>query len=76
MDMFPPASLFGQEICGIPAVLIELRNFLDSRGENLQQHSSHRVVMTLAYSLYEEAEDTHANIDMAREIVAAGPRSR
>lgn len=34
-DMFPPASLFRQEICDIPTVHIELRNFLDRRGENL-----------------------------------------
>ena len=75
-DMFPPASLFQQEICDLPAVHIELRNFLDSRGGNLEQHSSHRGVVTLAHGLYEEPEDTQAAIDMAREIVAAGCRSR
>ena len=75
-DMFPPASLFQQQICDLPAVHIELRNFLDSRGGNLEQHSSHHVVMTLAHVLYEEPEYTQAAIDMARDIVAAGRRSR
>ena len=74
--MLPPTSLFREEICDLPAVFIELRNFLDERGTNLQQHSSHRVVMTLAHGLYEEAEDTQAAIEMAREIVAAGRRPR
>ena len=32
--------------------------------------------MTLPYGIYEEPEDTQAAIDMAREIVAAGRRSR
>ncbi|CDF36767.1 unnamed protein product [Chondrus crispus] len=75
-DMFPPASLFRQEICDLPAVHIELRNFLDAKGANLAQHSSHRVVMTLAHGLYEETEDTQAAIEMAREIIAAGRRQR
>lgn len=75
-DMFPPDLLFREEICDLPAVHIELRNFLDERGANLRQHSSHRVVMKLAHGLYEEAEDTQAAIEMAREIVAAGLRPR
>ena len=75
-DMFPRASLFCEEICDLPAVFIDPRNFWDERGANLQQHSSHRVVMTLAHGLYEEAEDTQAAIEMAPEIVAAGRRPR
>ena len=74
--MFPHASLFRLEICDIPAALIELRNFLDRRGGILQQNTPHRVVMTSAHGLYEEAEDTQAAIEMAREIVAAGRRPR
>ena len=75
-DMFPPPSLFRQEICDLPAVHIELRNVLGAKGANLAQHSSHRVVMTLAHGLCEETEDTQAAIEMAREIVAAGRRQR
>lgn len=75
-DMFPPASLFAKEICDLPAVWKELRDFLDRRGANLQQHSSHRVINTLAHGLYEEPEDTQAAIDIAKEIVAAGRRPR
>ena len=50
-EMFLPASFFRQEICDILAVLIELRNFLDSRVGILQQHLSHRVAMTLVHGL-------------------------
>ena len=75
-EMFPPAVLFGKEICDLPAVHIELRDFLDSRGANLQQHSSHRVINTLAHGLYEETEDTQAAMEMARAIIAAGRRPR
>ena len=74
--MFPPASLFRQEICDLPAVHIELRSFLDAKGANLAQHASNRMLMTLAHGLYEETEDTQAAIEMAREIVAAGRRQR
>lgn len=75
-DMFPPASLFSKEMCDIPAVHSELRDFLDSRGANLQQHSSHRIIMTLAHSLYEEPEDTQVAIEIAQSIIVAGRRVR
>ena len=74
--MFPTASLFRREICDLPTVHIELRNFLDERGTNLQQYSSHRAVMTLAHGLYEETEDKQAAVEIAREIVAAGRHRR
>lgn len=75
-DMVPPASLFSKEICDLSAVHTELRDFLDSRGANLQQHSSHRITMTLAHSLYEEPEDTQAAVETARATVAVGHRTR
>lgn len=75
-EMFPPAVLFGKELCDLSAVHIELRNVLDSRGANLRQHSSHRVINTLGHGLYEETEDTQAAVEMARAIVAAGRRPR
>lgn len=40
VGMFPPASLFAKEICDIPSVWVELRNFLDARGYLLAKHSS------------------------------------
>lgn len=30
---------------------------MNARGENLQQHSSIRVIMTLAHGIYDEVED-------------------
>ena len=75
-ELFPPAVLFGKEICNLPAVHIELRNVLDSRGANLPQHSSHRVIKTLAHGLYEETEDTQEAVEMARAVIAAGRHPR
>lgn len=75
-EMFPPAQLFAQEICDMPSVWIELRNFLDARGARLQQHSSRRVILTLAHGLYTEAEDRASSIENANLIVAAGRRVR
>lgn len=34
-DMFPPASLFNENMCAIPALYSELRNVLDIRGRLL-----------------------------------------
>lgn len=75
-EMCPPASLFRQEICDLPAVHIELQNVLDTMGANLAQLSSHRVIMTLAHGLYEEREDSQAAIETAREIIATCRRPR
>lgn len=75
-EMFPPAALVGKETRDLPAVHIELCDFLDSRGANLQQPSSHLVIDTFAHGLYEEAEDTQAAVEMARAIIAAGRRLR
>ena len=70
------AFLFRQEICDLPAVHMELRDFLDAKGANFAQHSSHHVVVALAHGLYEETEDTQAAIEMAREIIFASLRQR
>lgn len=75
-ELFPPASLFAKEICDIPSVWVELRNFLDSRGAGLTQHSSRRVILTLAHGLYEEVEDREAAVETAQLIIAAARRVR
>lgn len=49
----------------------ELYKFLDSCSANLQQHSSHRFINTLAHRLYGETEDTRAAVEIARAIIAA-----
>ena len=67
-DMFPPAALFGKELSNMPAIYSELRNFLDSRGENMQQHSSRRIMITLAHKLYAKS--------IVYEIIASGRRTR
>ena len=74
--MFPPAGLFSKELCELPAIYTELRNFLDARGANMQQHSSCRIMMTLAHNVYEEQEDGQAAIEIVSEIVLAGRRMR
>ena len=37
-EMFPPAALFGKDICDFPGVQIGLRDVVDFHGTNLQQH--------------------------------------
>lgn len=75
-ELFPPAHLFSSDLCDLPSIWVELRNFLDSRGAGLQQHSSRRVILTLAHGLYHEAEDRIVAIEMANRIIAAGRRVR
>lgn len=75
-EMFPPAQLFSKEIADMPMVWIELRNFLDARGVGLQQHSSRRVILTLAHGLYTDAEDQSVAIEIANLIIASGRRVR
>lgn len=75
-EMFPPAHLFCKEIADMASVWMELRAFLDARGAPLQQHSSRRVILTLAHGLYQESEDRNAAIDIANDIVSAGRRRR
>ena len=72
--MYPPAVLFGQEIRDLAAIYTELRDFLDSRGANMNQHSSRRVIMTLATNLYEEQEDTLAATEIVQEVIVAERR--
>ncbi|GAB0496835.1 hypothetical protein MMPV_008156 [Pyropia vietnamensis] len=73
-ELFPPAVLFGPEIATLPCAHRELRKWLDGHGANLQQHSSHRVVMTLATSLYVDTEDRVAATQLASDLIAAGRR--
>lgn len=75
-EMYPPATLFDISLRSIPTVYTNLRDWLNSKGANLRQHSSRRVMMTLATSLYDEAEDREAAITIATEIIADGRRSR
>ena len=71
-EMFPPAMLFNKELLDMPAIYSSLRDFLDSRGANLQQHSSRRIKMTLATSLYDEPEDREAVTEIVSHIFAEG----
>lgn len=75
-DMYPPVSLFAEDLFKIPSIFKSLRDFLDSRGANLQQHTSRRIMLTLASQLYEEREDTQAAMEIANLLVAAGRRTR
>eukprot|EP00171_Calliarthron_tuberculosum_P007546 IDg7546t1 len=55
--MYPPAVLFSPKIISMPAVYSCLRDYLNSRGDNLVMHSTRRFIMTLASSFYDESED-------------------
>lgn len=69
-ELFPPVSLFAKEICDLPSVWVELRNFLNARGASLQQHSSRRVIMTLGHGIYDDTDDRDAAVQMAQLIIA------
>lgn len=75
-ELFPPSVLFCKEICDIPTMWTEIRNYMNARGANLQQHSSRRVIMTLAHGIYDEAEDRDAAVEMAQLILASTRRVR
>lgn len=74
-ELLPPAVLFGRDVATLPYAHRELRKWLDGHGANLQQHSSHRVIMTLATSLYVDPEDRVAANQLATELVAAERRA-
>lgn len=61
-ELFPSAHLFSEELREIPGIWLELRKFLDKNGTAMTQHSSRRVILTLAHSLYDDAEDRHTSI--------------
>lgn len=73
-ELFPPAHLFGKEIRDTPGIWVGLRNFLDSRGASPNQHSSRRVILTVAQGLYNEGEDREAAVELANLIIANGHR--
>ena len=73
-DMFPPSELFSKELRNLPSA--ELRNFLDTHGARMTQHSSRRIMMTLASNVYEEQEDKQAAVEVVQDIIAAGHRNR
>ena len=75
-DMFPPAELFCKDLRSLPSLYSELRNFLHSRGASMTQHSSRRIMRTLAHQLYEEKEDEHAAVDIVQKIIVSDRRSR
>lgn len=74
-DMFPPAVLFSPEVRSMPALYSNLRDWLNEKGANLTPHSSRRILMTLATSLYNDNEDSFAATEMVRSIVARGRQS-
>ena len=74
-DMFLPADIFCKQLRMLPSLYSELRNFLDGSGANMVQHSSQRIMMTLAHNIYEQQEDRHAAISIVQNTIASGRRS-
>ncbi|GAB0492781.1 hypothetical protein MMPV_004051 [Pyropia vietnamensis] len=75
-ELLPPAVLFGPSLIALPYLHRDLRNWLNARGANLEQHSSHRIKLTLATALYPEAEERTIATELATEVEAAGRRPR
>lgn len=74
-ESFPPSRLFSLEIQAIPATYGKIRDLLDRYGADLQQNSSHRIINTLAHSLYEEPEDRNVAVQVAKYIISKGRRA-
>lgn len=68
--LFPPGVLFSDDLMNLPFCHRKLRDWLDSHGANMAQHSSRRVLMTLATNLYGEVEDRQAAEDIARALIS------
>ncbi len=56
-DMFPPAVLFSEELMSMHAMYANICDWLNLKVAALKPHSSRRILMTLAHSLYEDDED-------------------
>ncbi len=65
-EMFPPATLFHPAIQTMPSISPVLKNWLNKNGAALAPHSSHRIIMTLASTVYSDSEDTNAAVEIAR----------
>ena len=75
-ELFPPAVLFASELLELPLLHRQIRAWLDKRGPNLTQHSSLLVLLPLATSLYDEAEDREVVEEFARKVMVENRRGR
>lgn len=69
--MFPPGSLFSVSMVATPILFKDLRDFVDRREGNLLRHVARRIMMTLATSFYEEAEDKTVATEIVTVFLAA-----
>lgn len=68
-EMFPPGVKFGSELMGLPVLHWKLRDWLDSKGSNIVQNISKKIIMTIAISLYDEAEDREVAENIVSNII-------
>ena len=74
-EMHPPSSLFSPAIRTIAAIYPALINWLNEQGAAMTPHSSHKILMTLATTIYSDNEDTEAATAIVRSMITAS-RSR
>lgn len=67
-EMYPPSFLFSPNLMTMPSIFASLRDFLNSKGAKLTQHSTQRVIMTIASSVYDESEDREAALENAENL--------
>lgn len=75
-DMFPPASLFSEDMRAIPALYLELCNVFDKSGVNLLQNSSRRILMKFATTLYKNETDKAAAVEIVKSIISSGRKNQ
>lgn len=70
-DEFPPGILFDPEIGRLGELWTGLRTWLVARGVRITQHPTRRIILALATSIYEDADDREAAVELAQRYIAS-----
>ena len=67
-EMYPPDALFSEAIQSLFSIYTSLRYWLNSNGAELVKHSTRRIFMTLAPSVYTDEEEKNAANELKRSM--------
>ena len=74
-EIYHPTSFYSPSIQELPAINPASRTWLNKHGAALTPHSSDRIIMTLATTVYSDNEDSEATTAIVRAMISAN-RSR
>ena len=63
-EMYPPGALFSEAIQSLRSMYTSLRDWLNKNGAELVQHSTRRIVMTLASTVYTDEEERMSPLNL------------